>query len=791
MRILASPFDRDSPLRPFLAHFRMEAGFGAEDGGAARLAKLDAILHGAERADDLAVMGEMLGIGADPALAALSPAALRERALAALTRQLLGLAAAVPLCLVVEDLHWLDPTSAALLARLAGSLGGRRVMLLATSREEGEAPMPVAADTLIRLSRLAAEDVLAMVQALFGDEAVPVDIARQIAGKTDGIPLFVEEYVRPLLLARAGIDWSRVASQTMEGGAIDAVVIPTSLHESLMARLDRSGAAKEVAQIAAVIGRTARRDVLAAAAALPGEVLEEALRALHEAGVLHPESDDGRDCYAFGHALVRETAYDSILRDRRRELHGQVAVALLAMDKDGVEQQPERLAAHLTEAGQPDEAMEYWVRASERSVRRSSLFEAVGLLRRALAATEGLAETPERGRRRLQLMTLLGPALIAIRGPGSPEAQSLYVDAYGLVEQQVDSHSHFPLSWGWWRVSRDYIVKRDRAAALLTRARRLNDDEMLLQAHHCNWAAHYELGDLCRCVDHVRAGMAVYESGDFRHHASMYGNHDALVCAHGELSQVFWMQGRLVDALAEEARALEVAETMGHLGSRVHAMDMALLHRSYQRDRAAVWHRADRLIEFTAEHGMPDHRAKGLIFRGWATAMEGDAQRGIEAIRSGLARQREIGTIEDFPMYVAMLADALVAGGQADRAVEEATRARAEFDAVGLRIWLPEVLRQLGVATIAADPGAAALAGATLDEAAAIAREQGACMLGLRIGIDQARLAQSLGDPERARLVLLAAVAGMPGNDASAEAAAAAAMLEGLAERLGAMSPVR
>lgn len=780
-RVVSSPFDQDSPLRPFLAHVRMMSDLDAQDGTEAKLRSLRGLLRPPESADDLAVLADLLNVQDNPAAAALLPDALRARELAAIARLLLAPAADAPLCLVVEDLHWLDPTSRDLLIQLAGQVGDRPVLLLLTSRDPADhAWLPHRADDLrISLARLGIEDAVGMVQSLFGDQTVPLAVAQRIALKTDGVPLYIEEYVRPLLRARVELDWSRVDAD--QGGP---VAIPASLHEALMAQLDRSGPAKGVAQVAAVIGRLARRDVLDAVCGLPQAELDAALERLAANGVLYPQSEDDRDCYAFSHSLIRDAAYDSLLRDRRRDLHARVARALAAFDPDGVEVQPELLALHLTEGGLADQAMEFWLKAGRRSVRRSALLEATRLLRRALAAAETLPDTAAHRETRLQLMALLGPVLIALRGPGSAEAQAHYTDAYALAQDIRDSRAHFPILWGWWRLSRDFGIMQQRASTLLARASERGDPELLLQAHHCNWASAYNSGDLGGCTHHIAQAMAIYGGSDYSDHAALYGNHDPRVCAHGELAQVHWMQGRLRAAAEEEARSLDWAGSVGHLGSTAHALDMALLHRSYRHDYAAVQRHAEVLLDFTAQHGLSDHRSKALIFRGWAIAMAGDHARGLDLLGSGLARQQEIGTVEDFPVYLCLHAEALIAAGRADRALDALTRGQAEFATLGLQIWQPEVWRSLGAAMLAAG-GSADRAADAFARAAALSDKQGTAMLGLRIAGSEAALALQQDRPDWAFGRLRAALAAVPDGDGSPEVVEAQRALRALARRLG------
>src|SRR5208337_2058052 len=240
---------------------------------------------------------------------------------------------------------------------------------------------------------------------------------------------------------------------------------------------------------------------------------------LVEAGVLYPDTVSGAEGYSFTHALLRDAAYDSLLRDDRQMLHLRVARALQRRDPSIEAQQPELLALHLTEAAQAEEAASLWLEAARRSLARSALTEATRMLRRGLAGLERLPAN--------RIVLDLRAALIALRGPGAAETQELYANAYALCNDMAESKSHFPIYWGWWRLSRDFREKRQRAVALLDRAVTREDAELRLQAYHCNWATDYAAGEFTRCCQHIEAGLAIYAKGDFRQHARLYGNHDA------------------------------------------------------------------------------------------------------------------------------------------------------------------------------------------------------------------------------------------------------------------------
>jgi class 3 adenylate cyclase/predicted ATPase len=777
-QLAGSQINEDSPFHPLVAHLRELSGFSEIDDPEARLARLAATIPGSEeeQAAMAPVLAALIGIPDAPPTG-LAPEQLRERTLVALLRHLLGAAAKGPACLVVEDLHWMDPSTLELLSRLVGAVREKSLLLVMTTRPEFDAPWLHGPDvTVLGLERLRSGDIAAMVRNLLGDRPAPPELLRRIAAKTDGVPLFVEELLRSLLQEKAG-----AGAELAE--AADA--IPASLHESLMSRLDRAGAAKQIAQNASVLGRSTALPILAAISDLPPATLDDGLDTLVAAGVLVRAGGIRRDGFAFSHALLRDAAYDSLLRDRKRQLHARVAQALETLAPDEIAEQPETMAHHLTEGGEAEAAAHYWQEAARRSLARSALTEATRLLRRGLAALQKVPASPRVHTLRLELSGLLGPALMALRGPGAPETQELYNTAHNLARQLPEDPSHYPIYWGWWRVSRDYHTMLRRSASLHSKARDRGQAEFMLQSHHCNWASHYHVGDFAACCAHAEAGLAIYHGGDFRHHASLYGNHDPKACAHGELALVAWMQGRAKTALAEEARCIDWATGLDHLGSQVHAMDLRLLHRVKRRDYREVFGRATELVSFTSEHGLADHRAKGLIFRGWTVAVQEDPEAGLAMLEEGFAMQQDIGTSEDFPIYVCLLAEALRAAGRADRAVEALVKARVGFEEAGLAVWMPEVIRSTAESMLAADHGAQEAALALIDEAARLAETQDVPMLGLRIATSCARLLSSLEESQPALTTLEAARAGLPEPMDNVDIREAALLADCLRERLG------
>ena len=740
-RQMCSPFLSSSPLGPVAAYFSAHAGIEHDDSPQTMLQKLATLASRAGRERDhwLESLAWLFSLpfqregGTE-----LAPRQRRERALKGVAELYLRPVTDSPLIGIVEDMHWADPTTVELVERLLDRLSERSFLLVLTCRERTNAAWQQRPELIhIDIGRLPRESSSEIVRQLAGAHALQPPIVRQILLKTDGIPLFIEEFTQSII--------ESLHAPATGSAANGSPQIPATLHETLLARLDHAGPGKEFAQVCAVIGRTARAELVEAVAPLQPFELERARDSLVRSGILFlEEGGEGKKQYVFKHSLVRDTAYASLVRDRRRELHARVAAALPRISPEIVEFQPEVLAHHLTEAGRIEEAVECWLRAGRRGLQRSANLEATAHLRRGLQLLDSLPASAERHELRLQLLMLLAPALISIMGPGTTEVERLFAEAVELCRSLPESPGHFPVYWGWWRVSGNFRIMRERADDLLRRAQARGDDALLLQAHHCQWASYFNAGDFATSAAHIEAGLRIYETGDYRSHASLYGNHDAKVCAHGERALILWLTGEPDRAQDEERRSLAWADAIGHAGSRSHAMDYALIHRVYRRDAKRVLALADDIIRFAEDQGFSDPEAKGLIFRGWAKTVLGDAS-GLAEAAVGLLRQRDIGTTEDFPVYYSMLAEAHMLAGEIDRAIEIVFQAKRESDSSGLEIWLPELSRWLGVLGRRAGQSDSTIENHFVG-ALNIAHRQHANMLELRAALDLAALRRERGD---------------------------------------------
>jgi predicted ATPase len=394
LRDFCSPQHTDSALYPIISQFERAAGFAHDDTPQAKLDKLDALLaRSATSKQDAGLIAEMLSLPNDgryPSLE-LPPPERRQRTLEALVSQVVTFSRQNPVLMIFEDAHWSDPTSLELFDRTVGRIPSLRVLLVVTSRPEFQAPWIGRPNvTALTLNRLAEREVGAMIDGLIGNKLLPASIRQDIVERTDGIPLFVEEMTKALLEA-AG---ESAATQVAAAIPPPALAVPASLHASLMARLDRLGPAKEVAQMGAAIGREFSHALIAAVVRMSETELSSALDRLIEAGLLFRQGTAPHATYMFKHALVQDAAYGTLLREPRRALHARIAETLEGQFAEITETRPELLARQCTDAGLIEKATTLWGKAGQRSLERSALVEAVALFTRALDQVAALPATP-------------------------------------------------------------------------------------------------------------------------------------------------------------------------------------------------------------------------------------------------------------------------------------------------------------------------------------------------------------------------------------------------------------
>ena len=436
LRYFCSPQHTDSAFYPIIGQMERAAGLAHDDTAQAKLDKLDAMLAQSFDAlrQDAALFAEMLSLPNDgryPALD-LAPQQRRQRTLEALTAQIEALTRQSPVLMIFEDAHWIDPTSLEALGRAVDRIRTLGVLLIVTYRPEFEPPWIGRPHvTALTLNRLAEREISAMIDGVVGNKLLPASIRQDIIERTDGIPLFVEEMTKAVLEAESEGEAQRTAAAVPS----PALAVPASLHASLMARLDRLGPAKEVAQIGAAIGREFSHALLAAVVRKPEAELQSALDRLIAAGLLFRQGVPPHATYLFKHALVQDAAYGTLLREPRRALHARIAETLESQFAEIAENQPELLARHCTEAGLIEKAASLWGKAGQRSLARSALVEAAEQLTRALDQIATLPATPALRREQIKLQVALITPLIHVKGHAAPETKAAAEQARLLIEQ--------------------------------------------------------------------------------------------------------------------------------------------------------------------------------------------------------------------------------------------------------------------------------------------------------------------------------------------------------------------
>ena len=533
LRYFCSPQHTDSAFYPVISQMERAAGLAHDDKPQARLDKLDALLaQSSTSIQDAALLAEMLSFPNDgryPALE-LAPQQRRQRTLEALTLQMEALSRSAPVLMIFEDVHWTDPTSLEVLGRAVDRIATLRVLLIVAFRPEFEAPWIGRPHvTALTINRLAQREVGAMIDRVVGDKLLPASIRQDIIERTDGIPLFVEEMTKAVL--EAG---SQVAAEHTAGAVPSPVVaVPASLHASLMARLDRLGPAKEVAQIGAAIGREFSHALLAAVVRKPEAELGSALDRLIVAGLLFRQGVPPHATYLFKHALVQDAAYGTLLREPRRALHARIAETLESEFPEIAERQPELLARHCTEAGLIEKAAGLWGKAGQRSLERSALVEAAAQVTLALDQIAVLPGTPALRREQIKLQVALITPLIHVKGYAAPETKAAAERARLLIEQgealgelPEDPLLLFSVLYGFWVAN--YIafngdVMRELATQFLALAEKQGATVPLMIGHRVTGISLLCTGDIAKSRAHFDQALALYDPAAHRPLATRFG----------------------------------------------------------------------------------------------------------------------------------------------------------------------------------------------------------------------------------------------------------------------------
>jgi class 3 adenylate cyclase/predicted ATPase len=787
MAFRCSPYHTASALYPVITHLERLWQFAPDDAPATRLTKLEAGLRTSDLplAEVVPLFAGLLAVplpeGRYPPLTG-APQHQKQQTLDALVAWLAAQAERQPVLAVWEDLHWADPTTLEMLGLVIEQAPTVPMLHVLTSRPTFSPPWPPRSHlTSLVLNRLERGQVEALIVERVGGKALPTEVVQHIVTKTDGVPLYVEELTKMLLASP--VLREETGPHYVLTSPLRTMAIPDTLQDALMARLDQLPAAKEVAQLAAVLGREFTYDLVQRIAPQDQDTLQAGLGQLVAAELLYQRGRPPRARYVFKHALIQDAAYASLLKSARQPIHQRTAQVLEAQFPEIVATQPELLAHHLTEAGRPAEAVGYWQRAGERAVARSAHLEAISHLTTGLAVLQTLPETAERIQQELLLQIALGPALMITKGFAAPEVEHAYGRARALCQRVGETPQLFFVLRGLWQFYNGrgaYQTARELGEQCLQLAEQGHDTGRLMEAHHTLWTTGLLLGELSFAQTHLDQGLALYDLQQHRALAVRYG-HDPGVCCRGVAAMTLWLRGYPDQALRQQQAAHTLAREVAHPSSLAIARMLAAIAHQLRGETDAAHEQAEALIALATEQDFALFLAMGGILRGGTRSALGQPEERIDQIRRDLAAMRATGSALWEPYFLALLADVYAQAGHVETGLTTLTEALAAVQATGER-WAEAELYRLRGSLLLRQPGTSqAEVENWLQRAVDVARRQEAKSLELRAAMSMSRLWRLQGKRQTAHDLLAEVHAWFTEGFDTADLHEAKALLEDLA----------
>jgi class 3 adenylate cyclase/predicted ATPase len=757
-----SPYYQNTSLYPMIDLLeRVALRFEREESLPQKISKLEGFLvqYGLPLAEAVPLFAALLSLplSADYAPLTMSPERQKQQILQALLTILLRIAAQQPVLFVMEDLHWIDPTTLELLSLLIDQGPTARILALFTCRPDFRPPWTARAHvTQVTLNRLPRRQAAELTGRVARGKALPPEVMAQIVVKTDGVPLFVEELTKMVL--ESGLLQERDDRYTLTG-ALPPLAIPTTLHDSLMARLDRLAAVKGLAQLGATLGREFSYALLQAVSPWDEDTLYRGLSQLVAAEFLYQQGLPPQASYRFKHALIQDAAYQSLLKSTRQQYHQRIAQVLEAHFPETVETQPEWLAHHYTQAGLTEQAVRYWQQAGQRAHARAAPAEAVVHFTRGLALLPTLPDGPERVQQELTLQLALGPALMVTRGFAAPEVGAAYTRARLLCQQVEETPELFRVLrglFGFYEVQAQLQTAHELAEQLFHLAQRLQEPALLVEAHRALGDDLFYLGEFAQARHHLEQGLARYEAEQHHGHALLYGQDPGLGCLN-YLAIVLWLLGYPEQAQERSRQALALAHQRADPFSlSVTRYQAARFHREPQ----AVREHIEASLALAREQGFALFEAMGTNLHGWSLTEPSQAEARLAQMHQGLAALKRTGS-GLLVSHLARLAEADGQGGQpgegltlVDEALAIGQRTGEQHHEAELQRLKGEILLQAGPRGCEAGDDPSPEAEACFQQALAIARQQQARSWELRAATSLARLWQAQGQRQEAAALL-------------------------------------
>jgi len=758
LRYFCSAHHTNSALFPFIGELERAAGFERSDSPTEKLSKLDALLaqSGAEP-EHVAVLANLFALPASDryGLQELSPQKRKEKTLAALLARLDGLAARQPVLMNFEDVHWIDPTSLELLAATVEHVPQLRVLLLITARSEFTPPWPSYPHiTTIPLTRLGRRAGAALVERVTAGKALPKEVTDEILSRTDGVPLFIEELTKTVL--ESGLLGERDGQYVLER-PLPTLAIPTTLHASLMARLDRLAPVREVAQIGAVAGREFHYELLNAVAGLPRERLEDALAQLVRSELIFRRGESPHAVYTFKHTLVRDAAYASLLKSRRAHLHAAIANALEHQFAEIAQTQPETLAHHLTEAGLVEKAVGYWLQAGKNAAQRSANLEAIAHLRRGIELTSRLPADEGRDSSELDFQLVLGPCLIATHGPAASAALTTFARARELCERLGEPPEYLQVRFWLATVS---VVRGDLPQALEAVEGMPSDAEArgnrgaLINVIRGRAMILMFMGRIVEAREVLERAIELFgASVDADRLAARAAGQDAGVAMLAFAAWVFWTLGQVDEAVVRMSAALDRADEVQHAHTHAYAWYYASVLYALRGDPAIAKGYAERCLAISEQHGFRQWLGLARAIRDICAAVLDASAGRLDEVKTVLDEYQRAGYQLGLTAQIVLLCPALLLRNDSEAALELIDHGLAIVSHNSERFFEAELYRLKACALITRGASDAEVE-SLLDQALRTARSQQARSLELRAATDLARLWMNQGKRVEARDIL-------------------------------------
>lgn len=735
----ATPYTAGTPFHPMIALVGDGLWIATDDAPAEKLAKIANGLGALASAEAVALIADLLGVPS-PTRLQLSPELHRRKTIALLVQWTLAVSTVQPMVLLFEDLHWWDPSSLELLGSLVGRSAAAPLLIVLTARPEFTPPWPAGGQTTtLTLTRLSEQETGGMIRALVG-AALPASTVEALVTRSDGVPLFVEELTR-----------SVIESGTM--GRIEE--IPATLADSLMGRLDRLAAAKEVAQRAAVLGREFSYPLLAAVSDLDEATLRRELQRLVEAQIVFARGEPPHATYTFKHALIHEAAYQSLLKRTRQQLHARIGQVLEVRFPERVESEPEVIARHCEQAGLIAPAIAHYQRAGERAAERSANEEAIGHLRRALALTAKLPDDRDRDQQELRLQMAIATPLGASGGFSHPDCQTAHARARVLATRIGASPELVRVLVG---LATAYFVQGDLATGeaigkdALAAAEQTRDSLGLVLAHVAVGFPHFYRGSFARAAEHYGQAAALYDPREHASFARTLG-WDRGVNAHAYLAWCHLYLGHHDQALALSEKAEGLAKRIDHPLTLANVLLHVAIHRIERREPDRALALGEALVELADPLGFPMYAAVGRFFCGCARADAGNLDAGIAEMEHALAELAHVSVGIGAPGFLVLFAERLRRVGRHDHALAIVALGLMRGERQGAH-WGDAELHRVHARTLLDKGDAVEEAEARLLQSLEIARRQENNLFGLRTAMDIARLWQRRRRCKQARALL-------------------------------------